>query len=735
MKTTTQNPRLDALRRLPKRERVAALRAAMRVAGKDELESLAVELIELGIAEGLPVRGRNARPGFARLIKPSRDRPDDEALIALVSQWGELPETIRRTALAAGAGRWDAIAASILESGDPAELRSLAALIVDAPDPGFGPGLVRLLGHEDAGVALAGDRALVRLAMAALEDVSPEQYGRELAELAARPRLDETMGRLSASGGASALLGAVADAAWAFAEHRCSGALLAAILLLDQPLEISGPQEAESATASTARLHRLLDEASHPSHAPLSVAFKRRGVPVLRERAWRLLTSPGLGAAALERVSRAESGAEHEGMLRDAHLALNPRRARRAALIDVRTRRSGASMTLEPGAPVPDQDTTRTLSVRARRGLPRLAGSMRLDTALGRYVRAPLLDDPDALVRLNAAHAAEPVELADYLFDPDPFVARSAMLRWSTGGQHAAIRWPPRLREAGRARLAGRIGARPEPTLSRLGAEEWERLSPFDPRSPAGRLGARRWLREDPKSFIAQLAERLESDSTTTRIDALLLTRTLRLGERLESSVLAHARNQSEDPRVRATCIVMMGEIPTPASAEVVGEALADTDDRIRANAVEARARRARTPADLATGEPATHAVMIELKDDPHHRVRANALRALLRSGTPNRSRVFEPAAIDGLEAMLADERDTHRIAGVWLAERVLSGAGRGRLAGRWDALARRVASIATGDPSERARTRASRCAARLLAELRSDPGAGLVSAARGSEA
>ncbi len=84
---------------------------------------------------------------------------------------------------------------------------------------------------------------------------------------------------------------------------------------------------------------------------------------------------------------------------------------------------------------------------------------------------------------------------------------------------------------------------------------------------------------------------------------------------------------------------------------------------------------------------------------------------------------------------MLADERDTHRIAGVGLAERVLSGSGRGRLGGRWDALARRVASIATGDPSDQGRTRASRCAARLLAELRSDPGAGLVNAARGGEA
>ncbi len=699
----------------------------MRVAASAELEALAVELIELGLDESLSTRGRQGRSGLAKLIRPTHERACDEALVALVSQWAELPESIRRTALAAGAGRWDSIAQTILDAGDASDLKSLAALIVDAPDPGFAPGLVRLLAHEDAGVALAGDRALVRMAMAALEDVRPEQYGRELAELAARPRLDETMGRLSMVGGASVLLGAVADAAWAFAEHRCTGALLAAILLLDQPLELSGPEEAESASASMNRLHRLLDEAQHPSHAPLSVAFKRRGVPVLRERAWRLLTSPGLGAAALERIARAETTTEHEGVLRDAHLALNPKRARRIGLIDVRTKRTGTSISLETGAPLPDEEGVRALSVRARRGLPRLAGAMRLDAALGRFVRAPLLDDPDALVRLNAARGAEPVELADYVFDPDPCVARSATLRWSTVGLSGALRWPPRLREAGRARLGGRVMTRPEPMLSRLGREEWERLSPFDPRSPAGRLGARRWLLQDPKGFLAQLCERLESDSAPTRIDALLLIRALRLGDRLEALVAAHAQDLGEDARVRATCIAMMGEIETSASGEIVRLALSSEDDRIRANAVEARARRARAPADLATGEPATHAVMIELKDDPHHRVRANALRALLRSGTPNRARVFEPAAIDGLEAMLGDERDTHRIAGVWLAERVLSGSGRGRLGGRWDGLARRVASIATGDPSDRARTRASRCAARLLGELRSDPGAGLV--------
>lgn len=720
MNDALRNPGFDALRRLPKRERVAALCAAIRVASKGELEHLALELIEIGVTDRTPETRR--RNGIGRLVPKAGSRTGTEALLAVVSHWADLSEDVRRMALASGAGRWDTIAQDVVASGGPSDLQALAALVIDAPDPGFAPAMTRMLSSEDAGVALAGDRALVRLAMAAIGSPSAEQYGRELSELAARPRLDDSMGRMCASGGCAVLLGSVADAAWAFAEHRCTGALLAALLLLDQPLELCGPDEIESASASMSRIHRLLDEASHPSHAPIAVAIKRRGVPVLRERAWRLLTSPGLGAAALERVARAETPVEHEHVLRDAHLALNPRRARRTRLIDVRTKRTGTTVTLDSGSPAPDAETCRSLSPRARRGLSTFISTLGIDSALGRVLRTPLLDDSDPLARLSASRAAEPVELADYLFDPEPSIARSAMLRWSTVGEPGSLRWPPRLREAGRARLAGRLGRCADPMLARLGREEWDRLSPFDPRSPGGRVAARRWLAQDPKSFLAQLAARLESADPSTRLDALLLVRTLRLGDRFESVIVSHASDSSESNRVRATCVAMMGEIETQASDEVVREALASTDARVRANAVEARARRSRAPADLASAEPATHAVMIELKDDPHHRVRANALRALLRSGTPNRSRVFEPAAVEGLESMLTDERDTHRIAGVWLAERVLSGFGRGRLGGRWDGIARQVASIATADPSDRARARASRCAARLLGELKSDP-------------
>ena len=732
MSTPLDNPALSALRRLPKRERVAALCAAIRVANKGELERLALELIEIGVSDLKPEARRAG--GVGKLIGGRSTRTGSEALIAVVSHWESLSEDVRRMALASGAGRWEIIAEDMLATCGAKALKSLAALVIDAPDPGFAPAMVRLLSSEDAGVALAGDRALVRQAMVAIGSPSAEQYGSELASLAARPRLDASMGRMCSTSGCSVLLGAVADAAWAFAEHRCTGALLAALLLLDQPLELCGPDEAEAAAVSMSRIHRLLDEASHPSHAPIAVAIKRRGVPVLRERAWRLLTSPGLGAAALERVARAETPYEHEHVLRDAHLALNPKRARRAHLIDVRTRRSGASVTLERGAAVPDAETCRQLTPRARRGLTRFVGALGVDSALGRMIRAPLLIDEDPIARLSAARVAEPVELADYLFDVDPLVARSALLRWSTVGQPEGLRWPPRLREAGRARLAGRLGRHGDAMVARLGREEWDRLSPFNPRSPGGRVAARRWLRGDPKGFLAQLGARLESPDAAARLDALMLIRTLRLSARFEKAIVAHASDEGENPRVRATCVAMMGEIGSHASDEVVRAALRSADARVRANAVEAKARRTRAPADLASAEPATHAVMIELKDDPHHRVRANALRALLRSGTPNRSRVFEPAAVEGLESMLGDDRDTHRIAGVWLAERVLSGFGRGRLGGRWDELARRVASIATADPSERARVRASRCAARLLGELKSDPTLSL-SVGRGGEA
>lgn len=83
---------------------------------------------------------------------------------------------------------------------------------------------------------------------------------------------------------------------------------------------------------------------------------------------------------------------------------------------------------------------------------------------------------------------------------------------------------------------------------------------------------------------------------------------------------------------------------------------------------------------------------IMELKDDPDHRVRANALRAGLSEPR------LAVRAEWGLMKMLEDGRAMHRLAGVWLA-------GRARVEG--EELVGTVREIAAGDPNPHVRARA----------------------------
>ncbi|NUQ52456.1 MAG: hypothetical protein HUU19_07135, partial [Phycisphaerales bacterium] len=90
---------------------------------------------------------------------------------------------------------------------------------------------------------------------------------------------------------------------------------------------------------------------------------------------------------------------------------------------------------------------------------------------------------------------------------------------------------------------------------------------------------------------------------------------------------------------------------------------------------------------------------LLELKDDGAHRARANALRGLLETAAG------EPS-VEGVHAMLSDERPMHRLAGVWLAGRVLPGV-KPVIAARYGDLAGAVKRLAEKDEDEHVRRRA----------------------------
>src|SRR5690606_21126637 len=172
--------------------------------------------------------------------------------------------------------------------------------------------------------------------------------------------------------------------------------------------------------------------------------------------------------------------------------------------------------------------------------------------------------------------------------------------------------------------------------------------------------------------------------------------------------------------RVGATAVKALGALTSEVSGEALEGALGHTSARIRANALEAMAQRVRRSGGAGTGVAGLRRSLVELKSDSAHRVRANAICALLRGvGPASRQRVYEPGAAEELSAMVGDDRLMHRIAGLWAAQRLLlRGAGSG-LGRQWTPLAARLADVARSDTDPRARARAAACVRALQIEVR----------------
>ena len=383
-----------------------------------------------------------------------------------------------------------------------------------------------------------------------------------------------------------------------------------------------------------------------------------------------------------------------------------------------------------------------TLSPDARVGAARLA-----IRAAGREnasaLLAPLLADADVLVRHAASLAATPTELADFAFDAHHAIAASAARRWSLAGLRSAkgslLLRAVETDDGTRRRLTSRLARAPVAAVRHVARQD---LAAYDwavDASPAARMAARHMLARDPDGATKRLLEELESPDVRRRMGAIGVIRALSLHEAFAPRLIAIARESTPhlpvptpitnppspieapedasrsaggaidakvDPRLRATAISALsdGAMLSASSRDaerVIEECLHDADTRVRANAVEAVAKRVRHSPGASD-----HALLtlLELKDDGAHRARANALRGLLETAAG------EPS-VDGVRAMLADERPMHRLAGVWLAGRVLPGV-KPVIASRYGELAGVVKRLAEKDEDEHVRRRAVHAAA-----------------------
>jgi hypothetical protein len=687
---------LDQAAKLGVRDRIVALGHGLRSAPDAQRETQAMMLIELaaqGQAGSAHAHQAQQASGpielLTRLPSKWRERHADDALLTLARAWRVLPSESRRLALALGRDRWLRTARLLAEDSDPDARMAALALANDTADPGLGKIVCRMLLDEEQRVRHLADEVILRMALRHLRGLPPEVLGESFATIANKPVVSFPVESEVLELERSVLLRAIADAAWDFATHRCRSPLLAVLLLMDHPWRTR--MEREICT----RMRRLLSQRQHPSHAPLRSVLKRTDCPLLRERALRWLSIDAISNAALERLRVADSPVEHTLVLEHALLAMRPRRAAKLAAVS-----SPRLRTTSQGV-LPGPENWRGHDERARVGLVTLDALLGDDDETRRARTEPALADPSALVRMRSSSLCPPIDLADYLFDPDPHVSRHAALRWSTMGIEAPRATSPAC--AVRLNLCELSARSPHAQVRRFAADERARLGVTDPRHPASRARARRSYELDPSGTIRLFRDRLAL--TDSCVDTIMMIRMLGIEKRFELDLIGLVQSEHTDDRSRASAVAALARVETNAARYVLSESMHSKDDRTRANAIEL----ARMPIDS----------FVEFRDDPHHRVRANAVRRMINAGGDDHHRVAHEASGSLIE-LLGDPRPMHRLAGTWAAQRVVTSAARDRLGTRWSPIIAQLEELAATDENAALRDRAARCIRRLTHEIRS---------------
>ena len=659
---------------------------------------MALMLIELAAQQDArdTSGGKNSASGpielIARIPVRWRSRHADEALIALARAWPNLSMEMRPLALALGRDRWLAAVGELSASPDIESRIAAISIAHDSADPGLGKAVCTLLRDEEQRVRKAADETLLRMALRLLSHLPPQLLGEHYAAIArvpvdalpAEPEVIELE--------RCVLLSAISDAAWAFAAHRCRSPLIAALLLMDR--SIATPMEREIAT----RMKRLLSEREHPSHAPLRSVLKRTDCPLLRERALRWLPINAISTAALDRLCSTDSTIEHEIVLAKSTLALRPARAEKLSAL-ARMRGSDKANGL-----LPKRSELGSLTEQARIGLIAMSNLIGDDEATSRARLEPLLADESTRVRLHCAALCPSLDLQDFLFDPDPFVARHAATRWTTIGID-----PPRLDSpagAARARLCAQNTRSPHASLRRMASDELARLTIDDASHSVSRQRARRLLESDPAAFTRAMRDRLSIRASCD--GAIAMIRALGVERRFELDLIGIVQGENQPERARASAVAALARVDSNAARYVLSEALSDRDQRTRANAVE-----------CIEIDPVK---LVEYKDDDHHRVRANAVRRLILANNGSSTQI-DRAANESLIELLGDPRPMHRLAGTWVAQRTIAQQHREKLSKGWRPIISQLEELASVDQDERLRTRASRCIRRLSAEIQSASG------------
>jgi len=212
----------------------------------------------------------------------------------------------------------------------------------------------------------------------------------------------------------------------------------------------------------------------------------------------------------------------------------------------------------------------------------------------------------------------------------------------------------------------------------------WQRFDtmPAEVRKIAGRALLK--LLPDTSNRIRRM---LQSGSTDDVVKALQMSQELGVLNELRGTILPLCA--SPLAKVRSKAVMLLGDFPTPVAQVLAEKALADTDARVRANAIEVMEQK---PADRFV--PA----LTQRAREGSNRERANAIKAL------HQMRVS--TATEQLLLMLRDNRSEHRISALWAFRRM----------GLWDLLSE-VAKLAKQDGELRVRRYAGAVIQTIAAE------------------
>lgn len=683
---------------LPPRARVAIVAEALRVAAPTEAEQLGLALLELSAVDSQQTANGSR---LSRLIRSVADGIFGErepvpqiALRELARCFGVLPVDLRELATATGRGRWTGVIGTLLTSRNAADRQAVATLAQLASDPALADAAVELLRDTDPAVSDAAEQALLALALAAADP--------ESAALADHPTPadHESAARTRAAWDPEAyatIRESLGGALLAMAQHKREKLLLAALLVVE-PVHLS-PGGCDS-------VRKWLHDREQSGHSFLRGLLRRDTTPLSRLRAWQWVGRTAVSNACADRLVVAKSLDEHEAVLASWHLLLAPTRA---AALDKRSPASGRSALRTIGALLPPLEQIERLSTDARRGVAAVASGLNAkerDAAC-----EPLLADREPQVRFAASQACSLRMLGDFCLDMNATVARSAFIRRSIAATPDVVRAPGAERLEQERALARTLLRSPHADVRAMARQDLDLLCEATTTTTASRVAIARALRVDRPWVITRLAELIRS-SQRERSIAIQLARRLGLTSEIRPVLIETVRvllgaSELAAPAARdlATATSALAEVADVQATQLLDQAAASIDQRVRANAVDAMVQRVRSGAEQELAGVADK--LMELKDDPWHRVRGSAVRGLevlaqVKSGGPIRS----AQAGEQLLRMLDDARPMHRLAGAWVADRTLPGHDLREIK-LWPSLVSRLRSLAMLDPDPRVRARA----------------------------